>query len=77
MKYQKEAVRRFWEAEEERERREEEKTTKRKSAVFPQTDAGTQQVKSLLSHRSAPFNETSKLFYNRTYDGNHLEIESF
>ena len=30
-------------------------TTKRRSGVFPQTDAGTQQVKSLLSHRFAPF----------------------
>ena len=41
-------------------------TTKRRSGVFPQTDAGTQQVKSLLSHRFAPFIETSKLFCNRT-----------
>jgi len=70
MNYQQEADRRFWEAEKERERREEERDEKRRKedqdSVFPQTDAGTQQVKSLLSHRFAPFIKTSKLFCNRT-----------
>ena len=48
MNYQQEADRRFWEAEEVRERIEERKreTTKRRSGVFPETDEGTQQVKS-------------------------------
>ena len=83
MNYQQEADRRFWQAEEEREKREEERDEKRRKEdqefflKLLQTDAGTQQVKSLLSHRFAPFIETSKLFGNRTWDGIQQEIESF